>query len=212
MQAVAIVPAHNEAPRVAAVVRPLLASKRFARVLVVDDGSTDGTAAAARAAGAAVLRLDPNRGKGGAMLAGVRATREPVVAFFDADLVGLHEAHVHWMLDAVAQGQAVMCGGLRDYGNVYNRLQTELPLITGERAVLRSVLDRVPPHFWDGFAVEAGINAAAHEAGEVVACILNGVEQVPKWQKVGFAKGMSDAVKMLVRVLVATRDAQGGGR
>lgn len=209
MQAVAIVPAHNEAPRVAAVVAPLRASGRFARVLVVDDGSTDDTAGAARAAGAQVLTLRPNRGKGGAMLAGLRATREPVVAFFDADLVALHPAHVHWLLDPVTRGEAGMCAGLRDYGGVYNRFQGALPLITGERAVRREILDAVPARFWDGFAIEAAINAAAERFGmPVVTTILNGVEQVPKWQKVGVRKGISDATKMMVRVLRAIRDAE----
>ena len=50
-------------------------------VLVVDDGSTDGTAATATAAGAAVVRLEPNRGKGGALQAGFRHALD---AGFDA--------------------------------------------------------------------------------------------------------------------------------
>jgi glycosyltransferase involved in cell wall biosynthesis len=65
------VPAHNEAPRVGAVVEGLIA--QGLPVLVVDDGSSDGTGDRAREAGARVLRLEPNRGKGGALKAGFRA-------------------------------------------------------------------------------------------------------------------------------------------
>lgn len=64
----AVVPAHDEAGRVGHVVQALRALGL--PVLVVDDGSTDGTGAEAEAAGAAVLHLHPNRGKGAALKAG----------------------------------------------------------------------------------------------------------------------------------------------
>ena len=66
----AVVPAHDEAPRVAAVVRGLI--EQGLPVLAVDDGSTDGTGEVAREAGARVLRLEPNQGKGAALKAGFR--------------------------------------------------------------------------------------------------------------------------------------------
>jgi len=65
-----IIPAHNEASRIEAVVRAVVA--QGLSVLVVDDGSTDGTADEARAAGARVLTLRPNRGKGEALKEGFR--------------------------------------------------------------------------------------------------------------------------------------------
>jgi putative flippase GtrA len=56
-------------------------------LIVVDDGSADGTAEAARRAGAdVVVELRPNRGKGGAVRAGMLAARGRCVAFTDADL------------------------------------------------------------------------------------------------------------------------------
>jgi glycosyltransferase involved in cell wall biosynthesis len=67
----AIVPAHDEAGRIGQVVQAVLS--QGLPVLVVDDGSSDGTGAEAEAAGARVLRLDPNRGKGAALKAGFRA-------------------------------------------------------------------------------------------------------------------------------------------
>lgn len=65
-----MIPAYNEAPRIARVVGGCLRVGGLETVLVVDDGSTDGTAERAREAGAAVLRLEPNRGKGAALAAG----------------------------------------------------------------------------------------------------------------------------------------------
>jgi glycosyltransferase involved in cell wall biosynthesis len=65
MRAIAIIPAYNEADTIADVVRGL--DGAVAHILVVDDGSTDATAAAARGAGAEVLEHGVNRGKGEAL-------------------------------------------------------------------------------------------------------------------------------------------------
>jgi glycosyltransferase involved in cell wall biosynthesis len=65
----ALLPAHDEAPRIAAVVR---GAAVHLPVLVVDDGSSDDTAAVAREAGAEVLQQRPNAGKGAALRAGFR--------------------------------------------------------------------------------------------------------------------------------------------
>jgi len=82
-----IIPCHNEEAAVGDVVRRTSAALagRDHEVLVVDDGSSDATAARAGEAGARVLRLDPNRGKGVALDAGARAARHPVLAFLDGD-------------------------------------------------------------------------------------------------------------------------------
>ena len=56
------------------------------QVIVVDDGSSDGTAQAAEKYGADVLRLPKNLGKGGAMNAGAKSASGDVFLFLDADL------------------------------------------------------------------------------------------------------------------------------
>jgi len=63
-----VIPCFNEATSIATVVRGVLAY--LPCVLVVDDGSTDGTAEVAAAAGAQVLRQASNRGKGAALALG----------------------------------------------------------------------------------------------------------------------------------------------
>jgi hypothetical protein len=68
-----VIPARNEADRIQATVTAALGLSDVALVIVVDDGSKDGTAAAARHAGAVVTRHAGNRGKGAAMETGAEA-------------------------------------------------------------------------------------------------------------------------------------------
>jgi glycosyltransferase involved in cell wall biosynthesis len=68
---VAVIPAHNETAHVEDVVRR--AAKYVDAVVVVDDGSRDDTGERAQRGGATVLRLDPNRGKGAALVHGLEA-------------------------------------------------------------------------------------------------------------------------------------------
>jgi glycosyltransferase involved in cell wall biosynthesis len=86
-----VVPAYREGARIADAVAKLQAATAGVQggveVVVVDDGSGDATAEAARSAGAdQVVVLPQNRGKGAAVRAGVAVARGRTVAFTDADL------------------------------------------------------------------------------------------------------------------------------
>jgi glycosyltransferase involved in cell wall biosynthesis len=81
-----VLAAFNEAPSIERVVRESAASSpRILEVIVADDGSTDGTAERAEAAGARVLRLGRRQGKGTAVRAGIAAARGEVLVYLDAD-------------------------------------------------------------------------------------------------------------------------------
>lgn len=91
-RALVIMPAWNEAESVGNTVREVSALPERYDVLVVDDGSTDGTARVAAAAGATVLRLPFNLGVGGAMRAGFKyARRNDYDAAIQVDADGQHD-------------------------------------------------------------------------------------------------------------------------
>jgi glycosyltransferase involved in cell wall biosynthesis len=116
-----IMPAWNEAEGVADVVKEVHTTLPGADVLVVDDGSRDGTSAAAGSAGATVLRLPYNLGVGGAMRTGYRYARErgyDVAVQVDAD--GQHDPrHVPELIGRLGQGADLVMGarfaGTGDY-------------------------------------------------------------------------------------------------
>jgi glycosyltransferase involved in cell wall biosynthesis len=110
----AVVPAYQEAPRVGRVVE---GARAHLPVLVVDDGSTDGTAAAAEAAGATVIVQQPNAGKGAALRAGFAWALEhghDAVVTLDAD--GQHDpAEIPRFIAAFERGRADLVIGRRDF-------------------------------------------------------------------------------------------------
>jgi glycosyltransferase involved in cell wall biosynthesis len=80
-----VVPAFNERGSIGGVVTALRAAAPWQEVLVIDDGSTDGTGQAAQDAGARVVRHPYNKGNGAAVKSGIRAATSNWIAIVDAD-------------------------------------------------------------------------------------------------------------------------------
>jgi len=85
-----IVPAFNEAESIGPVLAALRAAAPWQEILVVDDGSSDGTAERARAAGARVIAHPYNKGNGAAVKSGIRAATGEYILIMDGD--GQHSA------------------------------------------------------------------------------------------------------------------------
>lgn len=196
----AIVPAYNEAETIGGVVAALKKSPLLSEVIVVSDGSTDRTADAAREAGAHVIERPTNGGKGAAVLSGLAMTDAPVIALFDADLIGLTPDHVDRLLEPVLSGSRVMNCGLRDRG-WFTPATAHLPLVSGERALQRSVLERVPPRFLQGFTLEVALNYFCRSNGLAYGSVrMPGLTIRRKYEKVGWKKGLVQYVRMFVQV------------
>ena len=80
-----VIPAYNEEKAIGGVVRELVQKAPGVKVLVVDDGSEDGTGSVAREAGASVIRHKINRGYGASLKTGIRAAGTEFVAMYDGD-------------------------------------------------------------------------------------------------------------------------------
>jgi UDP-N-acetylglucosamine---dolichyl-phosphate N-acetylglucosaminyltransferase len=139
---IALIPGYQEGPRIGPVV---VAARRYLSVIVVDDGSTDDTAAQAEAAGATVLRQVPNAGKGAALRAGFRhalEARADAVVTLDAD--GQHDpAEIPDFLAAFDAARPELIIGRRDFHEMppVRRLSNSLGGAVFSAAVGRSIPD-----------------------------------------------------------------------
>jgi glycosyltransferase involved in cell wall biosynthesis len=107
---IAAIPCFNTEPFIADVVSK---AKRYVdQVVVIDDGSHDGTAEVARAAGALVVSYQKNLGKGVAMKTAVENTDADIIVFLDGD--GQHDPEdIPKLLTPIVQGKAVLVIGSR---------------------------------------------------------------------------------------------------
>lgn len=193
----AVVPARNEEPTVARVVDACRGCAYVRDVIVVDDGSTDATAAEAAAAGARVVARHAEGGsKAHAMEAGVDASDADAILFVDADCLGLTASHLDDICRPFVEGRAVMSLGWFDYG-MWNPLVLRLAPTTGERVIPRWVWDAVPPAKRDGYTIEVRINEVIAEARlSTTARIMRGVTHRTKRDKLGRGKGVRATVRM----------------
>jgi len=114
---IAVIPAYQAGATLDTVVTQVA---EHLSVLVVDDGSTDDTSEVAAAAGAEVLRQEPNQGKGAALRRGFREALDRdigTVVTLDAD--GQHDPScIPDFLDAQQRGGAPLIIGRRDFGQM----------------------------------------------------------------------------------------------
>jgi hypothetical protein len=182
---VALIPAHDEADRIAPTVVGARSIPGVTRVFVVDDASSDGTGQAALDAGAEVLRLHTNVGKGAALDEGLARVRgdADVLLMLDGDL-GASAEQGALLLAPVLAGDAdmtvaafprpaVKAGfglvkglarfGIRALGGPAGQAFPATAPLSGQRAMTRACWERVTP-FAFGYGVEVALTVRALRA------------------------------------------------
>lgn len=176
-----LIPAHNEGDRIGATVRAARAIPGVTRCVVVDDASSDDTAALAEQAGAKVIRLRFNVGKGAALEAGAqRVADAQTILLLDGDL-GETASQGALLLPALQDGSADMTvatfprptgkagfglvKGLARFGiaRMGGGFLAEAPL-SGQRALTCECLEAVRP-FASGYGVEVALTVRALRRG-----------------------------------------------
>ena len=172
-------PARNEAATIDAIVRSVARLRDDGAVddlVVVDDGSTDATAAIARAAGARVVSTDGGPGKGQALRRAVAETTADVLVFLDADVVNFTPRYVTALTSAFVADPGLklvkgaygrpLHGRPGEGGRVtelvarpllerfFPELATVRQPLSGECALTRDLAERLD--FEDGYGVEIG--------------------------------------------------------
>jgi glycosyltransferase involved in cell wall biosynthesis len=178
-----VIPAYNEAAAIADVVLSLVSAAPWREIIVVDDGSTDETAARAGAAGASVLRHPYNKGNGAAVKTGLRAAAGEYVMIVDGD--GQHQGEDavrlarrlgEYDLVVGTRSRVTQASYTRQLGNgALNRLAgylsgRDIPdLTSGFRAARRQHLREFIHLLPNGFSTPATTTLAFIKAGYNVA-------------------------------------------
>ncbi|NJL06461.1 MAG: glycosyltransferase [Chloroflexaceae bacterium] len=151
-----VIPAHNEGHGIAAVVRAVREQLPDAELLVIDDYSSDDTAAQAAQAGARVIQRATNMGNGAAVKTGIRAAQGEVVLLMDGD-GQMDPQYIPLLLGTLAKGFDMVVGArttttqgdtavrragnrLLDQVGSYLVEQPVHDLTSGYRAVRRAVI------------------------------------------------------------------------
>lgn len=204
----AIIPAYNEEKTIGNVIRVIREVSDISSIIVVSDGSTDGTARIASSMGVDVIELDKNVGKGGAIKAGLEKSTGDIILFLDADLIGLKKDHVINLLKPVMLDEADMTLGIF----VGGRLSTDLahmvsPYLSGQRAVKRELIYGVPNLDILKYGVEVAMTRyAIRENKRIKTVKIDNATHFTKEEKLGFAKGFAARMKMYWEIVRCLRN------
>lgn len=205
-----IIPAHNEANNIPAVLKVVTKIKEIDEIIVIADACQDKTADIARQFKVKVIERAKTEGKGSAMIAGVKAASGDIVMFADADLENLTTHHLSQVLRPVIEGRAIMSVGLRDrifgLGALIPKIYP-MYAIGGERAMTKEFFNQLPQdqNLLD-FGIETVMNyyAKKHKL-KVSYPVLKNLHQVIKEKKYGFWQGFLDRLQLIKQVRRARR-------
>lgn len=194
-----LIPAWNESARLPGVLAALRGHPLVNRLVVIDDGSTDGTPETAEAHGAEVLRLRVNGGKTRALAAGIATLESEWAMLIDADLQGLTAADITRLAHPVLSGRARASLSLRGNAPALWRA-LGVDYISGERVLPVGLLKDALPHLSSlpRFGFEVFLNRQMRAHGLEVAVVdWPGVASPAKATKQGLVPGLrADAAMM----------------
>lgn len=199
----AVVPAYNEAERIGDVLEALVAYPHFQEIIVVDDGSADGTETVVRNFPVRYVRNDKNCGKGHAMDRGVSLANGKIIFFCDADIRGLSVQVIDEIVRPVRTGEVDMFIGMRNRKWYFaHQILAFIPLLGGERAIAKALWQKLPDHYKQYFRIEAALNfyALYHGRGFQYK-VFKGLSQVIKERKYGFWRGTKQRWGMIGDIL-----------
>ena len=201
----AIIPAYNEARTIGYVLKAIRSVSIIDEIIVVDDGSEDSTALAARGEATRVVILERNMGKAAALLEGIRVTDAEILLFMDADVLGLTAVHIERLLEPVLARRADMAVGVFS-DDVLHRT---MPFLSGLRVASRDFICSIPDLSSSGFGMETLISRHARANGRCIEEVrLDNLTHLSKAEKFGLyrcvavkCRALRDIMRSVVKKL-----------
>lgn len=193
-----LVPAFNEGPRIAGVLKALANHPLISEIIVIDNHSTDDTAQVAAQFPVKVIeQLD--KGKTKAIIAGIKEAKEDLIMLIDSDLVGLTPEAITELIEPVLQGKADISISLRINSPKFWR-DIGLDYISGERVLPKKLLaDHIEElSRLSNFGLETFMNKLILQAKYRIKIVpWSHVESPYKYKKDGMWTGIKGDAKMM---------------
>lgn len=201
----ALIPSYNEAKRISRVLRVLQSLHGLDEIVVVDDGSTDGTSKLVRKHFPQVklITLTQNQGKAGAVLAGALHTDCDFLLLMDADLQDLVESEVEAGLQAIRTNpETDMIIFVRMAEALWAQIVRGNDLFSGERIIRRrDLLDALRTGKVQGYQLEVSLNEYMIERKKLVRRMRLHTKSMLAAEKMGVQAGMRKETAMIKSIV-----------
>lgn len=203
MKIATIIPAFNEEDTIADVIKAVKSVPEIDSIIVVSDGSTDGTVTIARRLKAKVYEMKKNVGKGGAIKKGFEKTDSEILLFLDADLIGLKCEHIYALINPIKEDLVDMTIGVFSHGRLLTDLpQFLMPYLSGQRAIKRKIIDIIPDLDLLKYGLEVAITKTVKKYDYRISKVkLHELTHRIKEEKYGFVEGAKKRLEMYLDIV-----------
>ena len=199
-----IIPAYNEAGRIAKVLEAVSNHPLVAETIVVDDGSSDGTKDIVKTfPDIRLISHETNKGKSMALYTGINAAEGDTLLFLDADLISLTPKDITDLIEPVSNGIAKVSISLRN-NTPWFWIAYGLDYLSGERVLSKEILlpylEELPKI--TGYGIEVFMNRIIIKNNFPITVVFwKDVSFTYKMTKIGFVRGLAGEVKMSLDIL-----------
>jgi glycosyltransferase involved in cell wall biosynthesis len=203
-----VIPAFNEADRIHHVLQSLSGIDYIDDIIVVDDGSTDGTTQLVneyrnRDPRIVLITNPSNLGKGQSVFSGVQTARNSIILMLDADLQHLTPGQVDQLCQPVMEGIKDMTIGVFTQGHWASDFSHWItPWLSGQRCLKSDLFKNLNPEAAGGYGLETALTIASHQyQWRVKRIALIGVSHPPSEIHRGSFIGFLNRMKMYFQIV-----------